>query len=178
MLLKLVSLIALHLGVSCLISPPGHSALPTAVTESWFRVESANFICFSNADRTTVTRFLRDLEKLRDVLAHGEMGMSRSRAIPPPMLAFRDLNSFAPYDYLRGDRTPLAQGFFFSGAAFNFLAFTLPQNSSSNGLRPQRDDQIGLSHARGFEEARVVSALGEGVLRQQLNEEWFLSDSS
>jgi hypothetical protein len=127
--------LALLLCFALLHPARGAAALPPAASgDTWIQVQSSSFVCYSNGDQALVTDLLRDLERLREVLEKGGAGIRVQTSIPSYFLAFRDLDSFAPYNLKNEAGVPLAQGYFVPGGDVDYLAIALPTGGGANPL--------------------------------------------
>jgi hypothetical protein len=104
---------------------PSRAALPEAARSvHWIRLQSPNFICYTNGDQRTVARLVRDLERLREVVT--AVIPEASQPVQSYIMVFREPASFAPYNLRGPGAAPV--GYFAAAMGTGYLAFALSEN--------------------------------------------------
>jgi hypothetical protein len=108
---------------------PSIAALPDAARSGqWVRLQSPNFICYTNADQQTVSRLLRDLERLREVMVNTAEATGEQDTVASFIMVFRDPDSFAPYNLSGRGAGATPVGYFSGGMGVGYLAFAVSVN--------------------------------------------------
>jgi hypothetical protein len=93
--------------------------------ERWVKVESDNFVFFSNANDKPTVELVKRLERFRHVLGERLRGFTMNAPVPTYVYVFRDDHTFDPYK-LRSD-TNVSQivGQFTAHREGNFVALNV-----------------------------------------------------
>ena len=108
--------------------------LPDAARDQWTRVETPHFICYTNGDQSRLAKLLLELERLREALRLTTSGLDKPAVTPTYFLAFKDRESYFPYNMRResGEATVIGQ---FQGAPdVHYLVFAIPSGGESKHI--------------------------------------------